>query len=107
MKIKCFWEKIDVISGMRVRKANREDEPAKTAGFMIVSRGFSTGEAEYNLLDLDTGELTMNTFMNRKGMAEHLTQIDFEPMLELIEGETAKGLQGDFDPGIEVTRKQA
>jgi len=46
---------------------------------MVVSRGFSNGEPEFNLVDISTGELVMNTFMNRKGMSEYLTQNDFGP----------------------------
>ena len=86
MKIKCFWEKNDVVGGKHVCKS---ESGAPT--LMILSRGFSTGEPEFALADIETGVVTMATFMPRKALADWLTENDYEPTGTCwIAGETAR-----------------
>jgi hypothetical protein len=76
MKYKCFWEKEDVVGGLIVRTT----PVCESASFMILSRGFSTGESEYSIVDLGSGVVLLATFVSRSALADWLTENDYEPV---------------------------
>jgi hypothetical protein len=82
MKYKCFWEKDDIVGGKIVQRNNPcpSSPPADVPKYLILSRGFSTGEPEFSIAVLSTGVVTMATFMSRAALAEYLTENDYEPV---------------------------
>lgn len=81
MRMKCYWEKTDVVGGLLVTKrAVMVSPPINDQPFMIITRGLCSGEGEYSLAELGSGEVIMATFMPRKGLAKFLTENDYEPL---------------------------
>lgn len=81
MRMKCYWENGDVVGGLLVTKRTQPTSPPTVEQpFMIITRGLCSGEGEYSLAELGSGEVIMATFKPRKGLAKYLTENDYEPL---------------------------
>ena len=84
MKIKCFWQAEDIKPGLRIMKqaearlisSPKPSDIGKADIFMIIAKG----DKEFSVLNLETGELVMTVFMQRRALAEMLTQHEYAPV---------------------------